>query len=63
MKERIIEAYLSKNTHLQLDLSLIAPPNNGPSTLAIAKTEERIAMYFPYFAGGTTIVTITPTME
>lgn len=48
-----VVTHLRKNTHLQVVLSLIAPPMSGPSTLERAKTDEMMAAYVAYFAGGT----------
>jgi hypothetical protein len=52
--------YLSKNTHLHVVWSLIAPPSNGPRIPENANTDEIIPMYFPNLSGG---ITATATME
>lgn len=56
-------AYLRRNTHLQVECSLIAPPSTGPRTLARAKTEDIIAMYLPILSKGTISGAMTMTME
>lgn len=40
-------SHFNKNTHRQVVLDEIIPPNIGPSMLASASTEDIIPMYFP----------------
>jgi hypothetical protein len=41
----------------------MAPPSSGPSTLEIANTDEMMAMYVGYLAGGTIRGVMTVTSE
>ena len=44
--------YLSRNTHLQVVLSIMTPPSNGPSTVASAMSADIMLPYFAYFSLG-----------
>ena len=56
-------AHFNRNTHRQVEWVVMAPPRIGPRTLAIAKTDETIPMYFPNLSRGTRVGAITSTME
>lgn len=44
--------YLSRKTHLQVVLSIMTPPINGPSTVASAMSADIMLPYFAYFSLG-----------
>ena len=44
--------HLSRNTHLQVVLSIMTPPSNGPSTVASAMSADIMLPYFAYFSLG-----------
>jgi len=56
------DTHLSKNTHRQVVCVAIAPPKTGPTTLAIAKTDDTIPIYFPYSERGTKVGATTSVM-
>lgn len=55
--------YLSKNTHLQVDFSVMRPPNIGPMAFPRAAKPMAEAVYKGYFTGGTSSYSITEEIE
>lgn len=51
--------YLSKNTQIHEDLSVIKPPNIGPVAFASATIAIAVAVYAGYFGGGTSSYIMT----
>lgn len=55
--------YLSKNTHLHVDFSVMSPPNIGPIVFPRAARAMAEAVYKGYFTGGTSSYSMTEEIE